>query len=177
MSVYGNSWWCLAVIGLCGTGCLPAVRSTDIDARHDAVSLAMPSRIEIVAPFTRIKSLSQGSEPDGIELLFQARNAMGNPGLMVVGTVRIELFEFVPGSADCKGGRLDRWNIELLTEEHQRRYWNRLTQMYEFRLGVDLAAIPRAQKYVLLVTYTSPFGEHMTDELVLLNRRTAHPGK
>jgi len=137
----------------------------------------MPSRIEIVAPFTRIKCLSDGDEPDGIEILLQARNELGNPGLMIVGTVRIELFEFQSGTADCKGGALERWKIELLTEANQRRYWNRLAQMYEFRLGVDLSAIPRAQKYVLLVTYISPFGENITDEMVLLNRHIASPGR
>jgi len=175
LSAFAYSTRCLVVIGLCGAGCLPTARNTDIDARYDAVSLAMPSRIEIVAPFTRIKCLSDGNEPDGIEVLLQARNEMGNPGLMVVGTVRIELFEFQPGTADCKGQRLERWNIELRTEADQRRYWNRLTQMYEFRLGVDLSAIPRAGKYVLLGTYLSPFGEHITDELVLLNRESAPP--
>ena len=92
---------------------------------------------------------------------------------MVAGTVRIELYSFVPGSANCKGARLEVWNIELLTETHQRRYWNRLTQMYEFRLGADLTAIPRAPKYVLLVTYSSPFGDRLTDELVLGNRQAS----
>jgi len=176
LSVFRNAGWCVGLLVLGGTGCLPSARDADMDARHDAVSLAMPSRIEIVAPFTRIKSLSGGDEPDGIELLLQARNEFGNPGLMIVGTVRVELFEFLPGSAECKGRRLDRWTADLRTEADQRRYWNHLTQMYEFRLGVDLSAIPPAPKYVILVTYTTPFGEHISDEMVLSNGQAGQAG-
>jgi hypothetical protein len=42
-----------------------------------------------------------------------------------------------------------------------------MTQMYEFRLGVDPGQIPAADKYVLAVTYTAPFGDHLSDECVI----------
>ncbi len=148
-------------------GCASAPRiPVDAAARQAQLSLLMPSRIEIVEPFTRVKSFDD-DVPDGIELLVQAVNSLDNPGLMIVGDVRIELYEYVPASGNRKGRRLEHWDIELSTAKHQRTYWNQLTHMYEFHLGLDPTRIPLADKYVLLVTYNSPLGEHLADEFVL----------
>ena len=155
-------------------GCATRPRVTDDAARRDMLTLLMPSRIQIVEPFTRVKSFDADATPDGIELLLQAVNSLDNPGLMIAGQLRVELFEHVAGSADQKGRRLEHWDIELATPAQQRRYWNQLTQMYEFRLGIDRAVMPQADKYVLLVTYNSPLGEHLTDECVVAYR--SEPG-
>jgi hypothetical protein len=152
-------------------GCASRPRATDDAARHDMLTLLMPSRIKIVEPFTRVKSFDGDPTPDGIELLLQAVNSLDNPGLMIAGQLRVELFEHIAGSADQKGRRLEHWDIELATPAQQRRYWNQLTQMYEFRLGIDRSVMPQADKYVLLVTYNSPLGEHLTDECVVAYRR------
>jgi len=149
-------------------GCASTPRADD-PARLKLLALLMPSRVEIVEPFTRVKSFDDDT-PDGIELLLRAVNSLDNPGLMIVGEVRMELFEHVAGSADQKGRRLEHWDVELATAAQQRRYWNQLTQMYEFRLGVDPIVMPQADRYVLLVTYNSPLGEHLTDEYVISYR-------
>jgi len=153
---------------IASVGCASMHRNAEDPANRDLLALLMPNRIEIVEPFTRVKSFDDDATPDGIELLLQAVNSLDNPGLMIAGQVRVELFEHVAGSADQKGRRLEHWDVELATAAHQRRYWNQLTQMYEFRLGIDPAAMPKGDKYVLLVTYNSPLGEHLTDECVLL---------
>lgn len=155
----------LALVLPLGCAAAPPI-PVDTAARRAQLSLLMPSRIEIVEPFTRVKSFDDDA-PDGIELLMQAVNSLDNPGLMIVGDVRIELYEHVPASGNRKGRRLEHWNIELSTVKHQRTHWNQLTHMYEFHLGLDPAAIPPADKYVLLVTYNSPLGEHLADEFVL----------
>jgi hypothetical protein len=158
-------------------GCLWGCRSTgpvtELEEREAALALLLPSEIEIVAPFTKLKSFSESDQPDGIEILLQARNALDNPGLMIAGTVRIELYSYLQASAERKGRQLQKWTIPLQTEKQQKAHWNRLTQMYEFRVGVDVARIPRADRYVLLVTYRSPFGTFLTDELVLSPRAAA----
>jgi len=154
-------------------GCASTPRGVDDPARRDLLALLMPSRIEIVEPFTRVKSFDDDATPDGIELLLRAVNSLDNPGLMIAGQVRVELFEHVAGSADQKGRRLEHWDVELATAAQQRRYWNQLTQMYEFRLGVDPTVMPNADNYVLLVTYNSPLGEHLTDECVISYRASA----
>lgn len=139
----------------------------DPEAQRRMLSLLMPQRIEVVEPFTRIKSFDDGNTPDGVELLVQAINALDNPGLMVVGRMHVELYEFVPASGDHRGRQLERWDIDLSTVEKQRTYWNPLTQMYEFRLGADLTRIQPAEKYLMTVTYTSPLGQHLNDEFLL----------
>jgi hypothetical protein len=131
------------------------------------LALLMPQRVEIVEPFTGVKSFDDDAVPDGIELLLQAVNSLENPGLMIVGTVRVELYEHVPASAEHKGRRLEHWNINLTTADEQRVYWNGLAQMYEFPLGIDTTKIPPADKYVLAVTYTSPLGGRLTDECIV----------
>lgn len=148
-------------------GCAAPGKNADDLNRRAMLNLLMPSRIEIVEPFTRVRSFDDDLEPDGIEVLIRAVNSLDNPGLMIAGTMRIELFEQIPGSADQKGRRLEHWDVDLTTPQSQKRFFNQLTQMYEFRLGVDVAAVPAGGKYLLLVTYNSPMGEHLDDECVL----------
>jgi len=152
-------------------GCAAPPRAVDDAAQREMLALLMPGRVEIVEPFTRVKSFDDDATPDGIELLIQAVNALDNPGLMIAGRVRVELYEYVPASADQKGRGLEHWVIELTTAHEQRAYWNALTQMYEFQLGIDPAKIPPADKYVLAVTYTSPLGDHLTDECIISYKR------
>jgi hypothetical protein len=154
---------CGLVLTISLLGCAPKQQPIPDDSRRAALALLMASRVEIVEPFTRVKSFDDDATPDGIELLLQAVNALDNPGLMIAGQVRVELFEYVPASADPKGRRLEQWNAELTTEQQQRMHWNAMTQMYEFRLAIDPERIPRADRYLLAVTYTSPLGERLMD--------------
>ncbi len=55
----------------------------------------------------------------------------------------------------------------LTSENDQRNYRNAMTQMYEFRLGIDPTKIHRADKYVLAVTYQTPSGERLSDEMII----------
>lgn len=136
-------------------------------AEGEMASLLMPSRIDIVEPFTQVRDFDKDGALDGIELLMQAVNALDNPGLQIVGNVRIELFEFVEASAEPRGARIDRWDVDLSSVELQKKHWNQLTQMYEFRLAVDPSRLPRKRKFVLAVTYNTPQGEHLNDQSIL----------
>ena len=155
------------VLCLCITGCAERPRITGEPAQREMLALLMPSRVEIVEPFTRLKSFDDDAAPDGIELLLRAVNALDNPGLMIAGKVHAALYEYVPASGDPKGRRLEHWDIELATPGQQRRHFNAMTQMYEFKLGIDPTRIPPAEKYVLAVTYSSPLGDHLTDECLI----------
>ena len=162
--------WCQGVMAGCVVyamhGCATP-RAGDAAKQAQVMELLMPSRVEIVEPFTRATSFDGDAQPDGIELLLQASNALDSPGLMVAGAVRVELYEFLAASGERKGRQLDQWVIELGDKEQQRRYWNQVTQMYEFHLGVDVQKVPVAGQYMLAVTYSSPWGERLTDECVL----------
>ena len=148
-------------------GCTQPLRLRAADPGDEAMSLLMPCRIEIIEPFTRVRDFDQDNELDGIELLMQAVNSQGNTGLQIVGNVRIELYDFVQASGDSKGKRIDRWAVDLSSVELQQEHWSQLTQMYEFRLEVDPAVLPRKRKYVLAVTYHTPDGVNLMDECVL----------
>ncbi len=166
----------LVRIGLAGSivlatlGCAATPKPGDEAARRKMLELLMPNRVEIVEPFTRIRSFDNDQTPDGIELLIRAVNSLGDSGLMIAGTVRAELFEHIPATANNQGKRLDFWEIELTTIEQQRRFWNKVTQMYEFRLGIVKNEIPKAEKYVLVVTYLSPLGDQLTDSFILTTK-------
>ncbi|UCE60563.1 MAG: hypothetical protein JSU63_02195 [Phycisphaerales bacterium] len=147
-------------------GCTAAPTATQDRARRRMLALLMPARVEIVEPFTRVKSFDDDSTPDGIELLLQAVNSFDDPG-MIVGSVHCELYEYVPASGDDRGRRLEYWDIELATALHQRTFWNQATQMYEFRLQVDPTKIPVRDRFVLRVVYSTPLGEHLTDECII----------
>lgn len=170
-NILPNSRWALvsvmpalALHCSCATG---AKLRAERDGGDEMVSLLMPSRIEIVEPFTRVRDFDHDNTEDGIELLLQAVNSMDNPGLQIVGNVRVELYELVEASALTRGRRLEQWSVDLSSVELQQKHWNQLTQMYEFKLEVDPAVLPRRRKYVLAVTYNTPQGVHLMDECVL----------
>ena len=86
------------LIGL--VGCV-ATRTGDAPpVQQETLSLVMPSRIAIVAPFTGVASFNGDGKPDGIELVLQAFSSLDNPGVMIAGHLRIELFEYVKASAN-----------------------------------------------------------------------------
>ena len=130
------------------------------------IALLMPSKINIVGPFTRFRSFDDDDIPDGVELLLQPVNSFGDP-VNIAGHVIVELYAFRQASGDPKGEKLEQWDIPLLTEKDQRAHWNRTTTMYEFQLQLNPAAIPPNHKYVLLVTYNTPLEEHMFAEYVM----------
>jgi len=162
----------LAALLVGGCAATPIIKN---DEQRRALSLLMPQRIEIVEPFTRVKSFDNDRKPDGIELLLRAVNALDNPGLMIVGDVRFELYEFVPASGDNRGKRLDTWDISLNTRNDQKDYWNQVTQMYEFRLWVDPAVLPNENRYMMVVTYQSPLGDRLSADCLIEYREPGMP--
>lgn len=162
-------------VGLLTGACVAPLRIDD-PSRERMLALLMPNAVEIVRPFTRVVRLEDATEGGlnfELELLLRASNALDNPGLMIVGDVRVELYEYRPGGTDTKGAQLARWTIPLANEKDQRTFWNPVTQMYEFRLGINREDIPSAEKYMVLVTYNSPLGEHLSDECLIEIRRRA----
>ncbi len=69
---------CLAVL-LHAASCATPSRSSDDAARREMLALLMPSRIEIIESFTRVRSFDDDVMPDGIELFLEAVNALDNP--------------------------------------------------------------------------------------------------
>lgn len=171
---------CCAALALVVGGCATGGPRPRADATDQALSLLLPTRIEIVGPSTRLRSPSGSGRPEVLELLLRGYTVLENPGAILVGDVRVELYTFQPASADNKGERVCAWDISLKDKEQQHRFWNPIIQMYEFNLGIEPAAVPRASKYVLSATYRSPLQTHLTDELVFdltaAGGKTSTPG-
>jgi hypothetical protein len=94
-------------------------------------------------------------------------DAHGDP-VMIAGTVRAELFSYVPATAMTEGSLICvPWRITIASEEDQRKYWNVVTSMYEFPLELPAGLTPTGSKYVLKVVYTTPLDTYLEDELVV----------
>jgi hypothetical protein len=158
-------------------GCAqPKVDLENADTRQ-MLALLMPQRVEIVEAFTAFRSLDQGTSLNGIELMLQPVDSFGDP-VRIAGLVRAELDAFRRASGEPVGQRLcEPWEIPLTSEPDQRRYWNKVTGMYEIPLKLPADVRLSAEKYVLQVTYNSPLGEHLTDECILALPSGARPAE
>lgn len=157
------------------SGCQVPQRTGGMATPIEVPSLLVANRIEIVEPFTRVRAFDGADTPNGIELLLQAVNPLNTPWNLV-GKVRVELYEYAPASGDRKSDRVEQWNVELTSDaQQQRKHWNSLTQMYEFRLGFDPARIDPGKRYILVVTCDSQTGGRLTDECLVDARSTSTP--
>lgn len=141
-----------------------------------ALHMLMPASVKI-QPFTQIKSFDQDGIPDGIEVLIQPTDRLGDP-VKVVGRFSFELYSHRRASADPKGEQLQFWEVTLDNDRDQRRFWDRTAQMYVFPLEVVPDAVVADKpalsgKFVLVATYHTPDGVHLSDELVLSVRQAA----
>ena len=162
--------WCGLLLAV--TGCNEGTASmSDAEARQQALALLLPRNIRI-EPFTRVSVDPREGLPGELNVYVRAEDQFCDP-VKVAGTFNCELYTFKQASGDPKGERVELWQMQVLDGEDQQRYWDHTAQMYEFRLQIqhlggegDLAALGRG-KVVLLVTYNTPWGEHLEDEYVL----------
>ena len=142
-------------------------------SRQDALALLLPQRIRI-QPFTRLSA-------DAKELLVyvRAEDQFGDP-VKVAGTFNLELYSYRKASPDRKGKRIELWQADIRDRKDQLRYWDHTAQMYELRLRVEHLRSQADEgslgggKAVLMLTYTTDWGEHLEDEYVVeLERRDA----
>jgi len=145
------------VLGGCASS---SVDMSEPTTRH-ALRLLMPTQI-IVEPFTRLKSFDDDALPDGLQVVIRPIDSFGDP-VKIAGTIMVELYKVRPASGESAGEKVEQWNLRLATDRDQRRYWNRVTQMYEIPLMFrpEMLAGAVSDKYLVRVTYNTPLGEHM----------------
>jgi len=132
----------------------------------EMLSLMLPATIKI-EPFTKIASFNEDEIPDGIVAVVRPLDRFGDP-VKAAGLFYFELWTYVDASAERKGERLAFWERTIASEQEVRLYWNR-AQMYEFQLAwtQGLQNFRPGQKYILAVTYRTPWGKGIEDEYVL----------
>ena len=162
---------------LCGllagvVGCKErTVSMSDAEAKQQALALLLPQRIRI-EPFTRVTIDPAAGMPGELNVYVRAEDQFGDP-IKVAGTFNCELYAFKQASGDPKGERVELWQMPVLDHKDQQRYWDHTAQMYEFRLQirhlVTEEGVPPlgTGKAVLLLTYNTPWGEHLEDEYIL----------
>jgi hypothetical protein len=168
------------------TGCAQRADLSDADTQR-MVELLMPQRIELVEAFTGFRTFDGGEVPDGIEVLIRALDSFGDP-VKIAGTIRFELYTFEQASGERPGRRLgEPWEVTLVSQQDQKRYWNLVTGMYEVPLkfpaefrneaAAQTASAGAGRKFVLEATYTTPLGTHMTDECTITAPRRPGAGR
>ncbi len=134
--------------------------------RVEQLGLMLPYELKI-QPFSKVASFNEDQIPDGILAVVRPLDRFGDP-VKAVGPFYFELWTYENATAERRGTRLAFWERNIATRDDVRLYWNR-TQMYEFQLawtqGID--SLPPNRKYLLTVTYRSPWEETMRDEYVL----------
>ncbi len=120
----------------------------------------------VVQPFTHPVSFDDDPIPDGIEAVVSALDKQGEP-TKISGRIVFELYTYRRASADPKGTQVQTWQLGLASDKDQQTYWNHTTRMYEFPLRVDVAAMPKSRKFVLLARYSNPWNEHLEDQAVI----------
>lgn len=155
----------LCVVGL---GC----RSTGPDhlptepQRVEMLSLMLPDEIKI-QPFTKIKSFNDDNIPDGILAIVRPLDRFGDP-VKAVGLFYFELYSYLDASGQHKGERIEFWEKSIDSASEVRAHWTR-AQMYEFQLAwtKGAGAIQPDRKYLLAVTYRTPWDTTIQDEYVI----------
>ncbi len=137
-----------------------------VEERRQLLSPIMADKIELVGPLTQPASFDDDAIPDGLEAVLVARDKQGEP-TKISGRLVFELYSHRPAAADPRGAQIQTWELTLASDKDQESYWNHTTLMYEFKLQVDLAAMPRGRKFVLLARYSDPWNEHMEDQTII----------
>jgi len=157
-------------IGTVALGCNQRNRTTT-EATPDqltALGMLMPTSVKI-QPFTQVKSFDRDPVPDGIEVLVQPLDRLGDP-VKVVGRFTFELWTYRPASTDRKDRQIQFWEVVLDDNRDQKRFWDRTAQMYVFPLEVVPGVVPVEEgslgsgRFVLLAAYHTPEGSHLQDE-------------
>jgi len=137
-----------------------------VEQRRQLLTPIMADKIELVGPLTQPVSFDDDVIPDGLEAVLVARDAQGEP-TKISGRLVFELYAHRPAAADPRGAQIQTWELALASDKDQESYWNHTTLMYEFKLQVDLAAMPKGRKFVLLARYSDPWNEHMEDQAII----------
>ncbi|NLX22226.1 MAG: hypothetical protein GXY55_11255 [Phycisphaerae bacterium] len=166
-----RSAWMLGLAATLGAAC-SGCRSTGPDhlpresERVAMLSLMLPHEVHI-QPFSKIASFNEDRIPDGILAVVRPVDPFGDP-VKAVGLFYFELWSYRNASGDHKGERLEFWDQMIDNPEDVRRHWKR-AQMYEFQLAwtQGAGAVQPGRKYILTVSYRTPWDTTIQDEHVL----------
>ena len=130
------------------------------------INLLLPRAVRI-HPFTGTRTFDQAGGVKGIDVRIEALDSYGDP-TKAFGQFYFALHQYVAGNPDPKGKRIATWEENLLEPNKNLLHWDSITRTYEFKLQW-YHAIPVGSKFVLAVSFTSPFSERKFAEHVFVS--------
>ena len=164
---------CVLTVSVAG-GCHGWDRPAWTKGHQPAVPQAVPQPINLllpqsvrIHPFTGTRTFDEAGGVKGIDVRIEAVDAYGD-ATKAFGDFRFEMYRFAPNSLDPKGKHVATWEEGLLAPQKNLLHWDKITRAYQFKLQWD-KAIPVGSRFVLLVYFSSPFGERMSDQRVFVS--------
>lgn len=151
----------IATIGGCGRGQL--MGSAEEPTAEEMVGYYSPRSIKLL-PFTKPRSFDNDLIPDGIGVSLRTLDAAGDP-VKAYGSFLFELYHYRTASQDHRGKLIQTWMQPVRDLEDQDRFWERVTDTYEFQLSWEGNPIPTQKKFVLAASFQpGPGGDRLFDE-------------
>ena len=140
----------------------PAVNDKASDKLH-IYTRYVPVKIDII-PLSEFVCVGGGQEPSKIKVYVSLLDSFGCQ-IKSPGTLRFELYRYVPRSAEPKGRRIAIWpDINLTDAAENNNYWQDFFRSYEFALDFRPE---KDQSYILEATCLCPNGRRLSDDFVL----------
>ena len=161
--------WAVLFLCIAIAGCEPAPSPPRVPLKaKDGLDLSSfytrfaPTKIDIL-PLTELVPAG-GSQMSRLNLYVSLLDAFGSQ-IKSPGIFRIELYNYVPRSANPKGKRPGIWpDIDLTDPAENDRYWNDFLRTYRFDLPLEYAS---GQDFILQVTCLCPNGSRLTSNFTL----------
>ncbi len=132
----------------------------------EPLHLLLPETVR-VHPFTGTRTFDEAGGVKGIDVRVEALDAYGD-ATKAFGTFRFALHRHRADSPDPRGARIATWEENLLEPEKNMLHWDSITRAYKFKLQW-YRAIPVGSRFVLAVTFSSPFTERKFAERVFVS--------
>ncbi len=122
-----------------------------------------PVKISIL-PLTELVAPAGPGAEGGLDVYLALLDAFGSQ-IKAPGTVRFELYEYVPRSAEPKGPRIVIWpDFDLTRPAENNQHWRDFLRAYEFQLGIR---VDQTKPHVLEATCVGPDGKRLSAEYTL----------
>jgi hypothetical protein len=144
----------------------PASRPVRPQAVPEPLEVLLPKQVRI-QEFTGTRDFGQAEGVKGIDVRIEAKDGYGDT-TKALGTFHFELFHYKPNSPDPKGDRIAVWTVNVEDPKVNRRYWNDIHRIYQFKLGWK-EPIPVGRKFVLTVAFQSKFTERLFHQRVFVS--------
>ena len=141
---------------------------------RERVDVAVPEPIDLllprtirVHPFTGTRTFDQSGGVRGIDVRVEALDAYDD-STRAFGKFRFALHQHRRGGEHPRGDRIATWEEDLMDGEVNQLHWDNITRTYKFKLRWD-HPIPVGRKFVLVVTFDSPFTERRFAEQTFIS--------